>query len=154
MNDYMSRMEELEKHPHAHKMFKDIAAGNEHVYNFLWAMWNFEHAFDDLIDIGPPKDDQSKELVFKALAKFIDCLLTNPFVKTYADDLRAMMISTMTRCLDGDKAEAKGDPKAPAIRCGDVDLVMHVAYLHRGWDYMRSLNALRIYDKPDKELTK
>lgn len=148
MIDYMSRPEEVSKNPGALKMFQHIANGDKAVFEFLWRLWNFEHVFDDLIDEGKPTNDETKEQMFKAVAEFVDCLLTNPFVQNFATDLRAMLLSSVTRCLDGDKLG--NDPKASVLRCGDIDIVMHVAYLHRGWDFMRTLNTMRIYDKEDE----
>lgn len=144
---YMERKEEVEKHPTAIKVFQLIANGNDAVFKALTAVWNFEHAFDDLIDEGQPKDEATKQLMFKAMAEFVDTLLTNPFVKAYADDFRAMLVSMVIRGLAGDRM--KDSPLSPAIRCGDIDFIMHIAYLHRGFDFQQTLESHRVYDRED-----
>lgn len=150
MTDYMTRKSELEKHPKAMHVFQQIANGDVAVFKLLKSFWNFEHVIDDLLDKGKPEDQETKALMFKALAEFVDTLLTNPFVKTYADDLRAMLVSVIMRGLAGDRFKEKQSPLAAAISCGDIDFIMHIAYLHRGWDFQQTIEWARVYDQPDE----
>lgn len=149
MTDYMATPAEREKHPNALRFFEAVAEGDANVLAFLWAMWNFSQAFDDLVDGDKPLTPEGKAQTFKALHDFITELMLNPFVQTFKPQLHVMMVSMMTRCLDGDEMEAQGNPVAPAVRCGDVDLAMMVAYLHKGWPRLRELAEFRKYDTKD-----
>lgn len=157
-----------------------MSDGNEHVFEAIWTTWNFEHAFDDLIDepgieervkltalaslhdaivetLGDRHglayqrflqvcahlerraqwDAQRRSLAAAAILNFFVMLEGNPFVRSNAEQVKAMMVQTMLRCLSGDLLAASEDPRkralAPAVRCGDVDLFMHMIYLARGF---------------------
>lgn len=144
MNDYM--MDRATEHPAAMKFFEKVADGDTNVLSFLWSVWNFSQAFDDLVN-GKVATAGEKEQVVKALHDYTFDLMLNPFVLAHRQELHAMLTSMMTRYLDGEEMRARKDPNAAVVRCGDVDLAMHVAYLHRGWAFLRSLKDDRKYDK-------
>ena len=214
---YMLRKEELAKHAElcrrkgepdtgtgALPIFEMLAGGDLDVFAAMWAFWNFEHAWDDLLDetgllashreaameslheavcqclTGPAlanieaktvlptgfrngwkwlldKTGWSKErkiLAATARNEFFAVLLSNPFVRRHAPEIRGMLVMCMVRCLDGDEMAASDKPErrllAPAVRCGDVDLMLHLVYLARGWAAVRALSGLRDYDLPDE----
>lgn len=146
MTDYMQTPEETAKQPDAYKVFEEIADGDVRVYNFLVSFWNFEHVFDDLLD-NSTMPVEKKEMAMKALHDFVVDLLLNPFVRQHASELRALMVSAITRNMDGDSIKQK--ELSPAVRCGDVDLIVHVAYLAGGWAKMREISKRREYDTTD-----
>lgn len=151
MIDYMQRPEELAKHPATVGAFEQMAAGNGQVFNALWSFWNFSQCFDDLID-GSNWDAERKEQAMKALHDFVSDLMLNPFVTQNARSIHCAFVQAMTRCLDGDSMEGSSIAGvraiAPAVRCGDVDVIMHMAYLHNGWTGLRRFSPLREYDIP------
>lgn len=151
MLDYMDTPEEVTKNPQAKREFALIANGDPAVFNLLWSFWSFEHVWDDLIDSQKDLSEEKKEQMFKALHDFVTDLLVNPFVMQHRLELRALFVSAMTRCLDGDRMEREQNILAPAVRCGDVDVVAHIAYLHRGWEFLRQIGRIRTYDKPNEE---
>jgi hypothetical protein len=150
MNDYMATEHEMKKQPDALPFFREVAGDDQQVFDALWSFWNFAHVFDDLIDeIKWP--DEKKELAFKALHDFTRCMMLNPFVQCNVASIFAMMTSAITRCLDGDKM-AKSESLfeaqlAPAVRCGDIDVIMHIVYLCKGWEGLREYSAMRQYDE-------
>lgn len=149
MTDYMATPHEQAKQPDAQPFIQEAANGDVAVYNAMWSFWNFAHVFDDLID-GSNWPADKKEQAFKALHDFVVDLLLNPFVQRNALEMRAMFVSALTRCLDGDRLAEHPDERqrvlAPALRCADIDVLMHMAYLHRGWEVMRSYSGKREYD--------
>jgi len=203
---YMAREPELKKHRGVVEMFQLIASTakdeNEtrHVWNALWSFWNFEHAFDDILDAGHltgaeketlliecaeylkavllTPDAPAAALVFKAhyraalaaarldaetnalaLQAFDDFtgnLLDNPFYRRHAPQHLAMFDMMILRTIAGDEMASSVDPArqalAPAVRCGDIDFIVHVAKLAGGWEAALKFSALRDYDKPDEIL--
>jgi hypothetical protein len=148
----MDTPQEQAKQPTAKPLFEKIANGNRDVYCALWSFWNFAHAWDDLLD-GSNWPAPQKERAMKALHDFIVNLLLNPFCRDNAGDLRAVFVSAMARSMDGDAMAESNDPKrralAPAVRCGDVDVILHMAYLAGGWELLREIGPLRDYDPED-----
>jgi len=144
IQDYMKRPEEVKKQPEAYKLFEKIAQGNVPVYHFLVSFWNFEHVFDDLID-NSDMNDEKKEQCWKALHDFLCTLLLNPFVRQYANEIKAMFSSAIVRQIGGDHIarDEKRKQHAPATRCADIDIVNHIAMLHLGWDVAVELSKLR-----------
>lgn len=153
MIDYMLRPEEQKKQPDALKEIQAIANGDQAVFNCLWSFWNFAHVFDDLID-GSDWPEDRKEQAWKALHDWTVDLLLNPFVRDNARELRALFVSAIARAIDGDAMAASQDPErralAPAVRCGDVDVILHIAYLAGGWEALRKFGPRRDYDPADK----
>jgi hypothetical protein len=158
--DYMSRPEEVAKQPDALATIQEIAqaappAEQAAVFNALWSFWNFAHAFDDLIDeSGWPLE--RKELAWKSLLDFSSDLLLNPMFRNHAPEWRALFASAVCRQIDGDAMAQSSDLAravlAPAVRCADIDVIVHFAYLVGGWPLMRKIGARRDYDKPDPDL--
>jgi len=147
--DYMETPEELKKQPDVIKLINIVGGNDAAIKNAMWSFWNFAHAFDDLIDeVQWPVE--RKERAFKALHDFVQDLLVNPFVVANNKSMLAMFTMALTRCLDGDKMALSADPKeralAPAVRCGDIDVLMHMIYLARGWPGLREWSGMRKYD--------
>lgn len=208
-NDYMDRPEEVAKYAGicqangfnvpkdgARGLCESMAAGDETVFEVIWTIWNFENAFDDLIDetgisaelkvtavailheaieevLAPPFEGKLKKLlelwhfledrthwskarrILAATARnrFFGMLRLNPFAVKHAHQLRAMLVQTMLRCISGDVMAASPDARkralAPAVRCGDVDLFMHIIYLARGFAAATAWCGTLGYDLPD-----
>ena len=188
---YMDRPEELVKYAAickangytspangARGLCDAMAAGDANVFDVIWKIWNFENAFDDLIDETGIDDDtkvvaiatlhdavimashtclelakfvevwrfleqrttwskQRRILAATARNHFFSMLHVNPFARAHAQQLKAMLVQTMLRCISGDvmakSANERSRLLAPAVRCGDVDLFMHIIYLARGF---------------------
>ena len=75
--DYMATPEELAKQPTAQRLIELAAGGDNAVYAFAWAFWNFAHAWDDLIDESGWTVER-KARAWKALHDFTTDLLVNP----------------------------------------------------------------------------
>lgn len=89
----------------------------------------------------------------KAWLDFFGALAANPLIVDHAAQVRAVLVQALTRCLDGDTMAASVDPikrqLAPAVRCGDVDVIFHLVYLARGWAALRECSKFREYDLGD-----
>jgi hypothetical protein len=96
---------------------------------------------------------ERKEQAMKALHDFVVTLLLNPFVRDHAHELRAVFVQAIARSLDGDRMATDEDAAvralAPAVRCGDVDVILQIAYLAGGYSALRTWGKLREYDQPD-----
>lgn len=151
MNDYMDRPEEVKKQPDALKTFEKVAQGNPAVFSALWTFWNFSHVFDDLIDESQWGKER-KEQAWKALDGFVTDLLCNPFYKQFGPELRALFTSAIHRQVAGDALEEQGlDEQAAVCRCADIDIMVHICMLHKGWDAASEISKLREYDKPSMQ---
>ena len=145
---YCDKPQELEKNPDAWKHIRRITEKNPDAFQFCKAMWNFEHVYDDLVD----GEKVSTEDAAKALNDFIIALTCNQFFLSNAASLVTMLVSCINRWVDGDEWDARGEKEASRfIRCGEIDLFLHVAYLIGGWDHMRANKDVRGYDKVSKE---
>lgn len=200
---YMARPAELEKHQGVVEMFQTIAQASDlpeqqrNIFLALWSFWNFEHAFDDVLDAGNLVEAERIELLrecsefihaalltpeangaviaFKtrylaALAKsglpdeelaaqafddFTGNLWLNPVYTEFAASHRAMFDMMIFRAIAGDEMagsliEARR-VLSPAVRCGDLDFIVHVAQIAGGWDFARKMSSLRDYDQRDAE---
>lgn len=125
-----------------------IAAGNSEARQLMWAVWDFEHLYDDLVDGDRPV---STEDAAKVLIAFVKELSFNSFWREHAQDLFPLLVSAANRWCDGDEWALSEDPtkqaQAPVVRCGDVDFFLQVAYCVGGWEHMRAVKAAREYDK-------
>ncbi len=156
MSDYMSQPHEQAKQPDALATCQMIAkaAGPEReaaVFNALWSFWNFSHVFDDLMD-GSQWADEKKALAWRALQEFVSDLLGNPFYKAHAVELRALFTSAIFRQMAGDamgKGTLEQAKQAPVVRCADIDILVHFAYLAGGWGLAQKISNAREYDKED-----
>lgn len=94
-----------------------------------------------------------KNLAANALLKFFQMLRGNPFIRSNADQMKAMLVQALLRCLSGDLMAISPDPRkralAPAVRCGDVDLFLHMIYLARGFAAATTWCGKLGYDLPD-----
>lgn len=149
MSDYMNSPEEVQKHPDAFSTCQEWSQGDPNVMAVMWSFWNFEHALDDLLDESGWESER-KELALKATHDFVANLLLNPFVRANAAEFRAILTQTIARSMDGDALEQSPVPElrklAPAVRCGDIDALLHMAYLHGGWAALRKFGPQRDYD--------
>jgi hypothetical protein len=180
----------------ARSLCEAMAAGDPDVFDVIWKIWNFENAFDDLIDETGIDGDtkivaiaalhdvviavndmdlmrnflaawrflevrtrwskQRRILAATARNQFFGMLHLNPFARAHAQQLRAMLVQTMLRCISGDVMAKSGDARkialAPAVRCGDVDLFMHIIYLARGFGAASVWCGKLGYDLPDQVL--
>jgi hypothetical protein len=136
--DYCDKPEEQSENPLAKSILAQVAHGDPHAFQWMWAFWNFEHVIDDLVD-----GDKSPTIadVSKSLANFVTALSLNPFYLRHSATLFPLILSACNRWIDGDEI------KSPAVRCGEIDIFLHVAYLTGGWDHMRAVSPIvRQYD--------
>jgi hypothetical protein len=145
--DYCDTPDELAKNPEAKKWMELAANGDAMAYDFLWRFWCFAHCYDDLLDQGKPVDP---DMGVREFMKFFTMISFNPFFLKHKEQLFALITQVCTRWLDGDEWERSEDRikriVSHVVRCGDIDLYMHVAFLTGGWDHMRNLKGLRVYD--------
>ena len=152
MSDYVQQPEELKAEPNARAWFEALAGGNADVFRFAWACWNFEHVLDDLVDGDKAV---THEHAARAFAAFWTEVALNPWFRAHSALLHGALISAINRWVDGDQWAQSTDPAkralAPAIRCGDVDFYLHVAYVAHGWEHLRAMRDFRHYDPAEKE---
>jgi hypothetical protein len=149
--DYCDTPDEIAKNPEAKKYIALCANGNPDAFAFGWAFWCFEHCMDDLID----KDKQaSAEVIVKSLLSFVDALSNNSFYEKCKTSLYPLIVQACARWLDGDELSRSSNEqdriRGEVVRCGDIEIFLHIAYLTGGWDYMRSIKQIRIYDRGTK----
>lgn len=146
--DYCDAPSEVAENPQAKELIARVANGNKDAQSFLWDCWNFFQCIDDMVDRDKPV---RQEAAARCLVKFISTITFNPFYINNCVSLHTMVVQAFNRWIDGDEWSASDDPvKATmgrVVRCGDVDLVLHVAYLTGGWDHMRAMRDARSYDK-------
>jgi len=148
---YCATQSELDKNPSARKWIKRISNGDSHAEDFAWNFWCFMHVFDDLID----KDVQVlPETAVAEFARFFTAICYNPFFLRHRDQLYPLIISLCNRCVCGDEWESCNDEEkrklARVVRCGDLDIFFHIAFLTGGWNLMRELKDMRNYDKENR----
>lgn len=106
--------------------------------------WNAARRFE--------ADDETWALA--AFDMFFWNLRHNLFIQPRCKEIQTMLVQALTRCLDGDEMAADVNPErralAPAVRCGDVDVIFHMVYLARGWAALRECSAVREYDIADE----
>lgn len=151
--DYCDQSSEVSKNPMAKEIMARIANGDAHAFEWMWAFWNFEHVLDDLVD----KDKSlTSSDVAGSLVSFVIAMTANPFYTRNSATLLPLIISACNRWVDGDDLATKDDAskiRAEVVRCGDIDIYLHVAYLTGGWEHMRAVSPLaRQYD-PDDNIT-
>ena len=148
--DFCDSPTELEKNPDAKKWIAAAANGDQAAYDFLWRFWCFSQCYDDLLDKDNP---QPMELCVRELLHFVKMISFNSFYQKHKESLFALMVQGCNRWIDGDAWENSDDPEkraaAHVVRCGDIEVCNHVAFLTGGWNHMRSLSGLRTYDKSD-----
>ena len=146
--NYAAKPSELDQNPRAPELLIQIANGNQDALRWMWSLWCFTHLYDDLVDKDKKvtADEASSEL-----CRFIEQMTLNKFYRDNASGLLALLVSALNRWQMGDEMAKSSDSKqiimARAVRCGDVDLYLHVAYLTGGWEHMRSMSALMGFDK-------
>lgn len=118
------------------------------------AMKRFLETWHSLIESG--KTHRSLDdvcLMNRAMSDFFMGLHLNPFIQRHRPELLTMFVQAMTRNLDGDMFSRSNDPSkralAPVLRCSDVDVLMHIVYLNKGWGALRTVSPFRSYDEED-----
>ena len=94
-------------------------------------------------------DEERRQLAWDAFVEFVGNLAANPFYRRHAAEHGAMFDMMLARTLDADyleKTRPNLAPLLPAIRCADVDFLVHCAKLAGGWRLMREVGMLRDYD--------
>lgn len=113
---------------------------------------DFQQVWEKLVDHSGWSEERKLRANQAKLLFFVE-LISNPFIRRHAGELRSLLISAIFRCLDGDAMAASSDPVrrglAPAVRCGDVDVIIYLIYLARGFGAARVWGELREYDEPD-----
>ena len=149
MIDYADKPSEMLKNPLAKAMIERITCGNRDASLFLWRFWCFMHAFDDLVDKDNPitPDEAIRELVL-----FLNEISFNPFYTANKASLFSFIAMVANRALTGDEWRLNGSEHqkavSAAVRCGDLDLYAHIAFLCGGWDHMRNIDSdIRVLDK-------
>ena len=106
------------------------------------------HAFDDLIDRDKPvsADEAIRELVL-----FLQEISFNLFYNAHKSSLFGFITMVANRAIVGEQWKVGTEPQksaSAAVRCGDLDLYAHIAFLCGGWDHMRNLDPeIRVLDK-------
>ncbi len=149
MDDYGNKAQELQSNPLAKQLMAEVANGDLSAFQWMWDFWCFTHVIDDLVDKDKPV---TGEEAARALAKFVTALSVNPFYVRNVHSLYPLIISACNRWVDGDLLDAadnlRSKTHSEVVRCGDVDVFLHVAYLTGGWDHMRKLSMrVRMYDQ-------
>lgn len=108
----------------------------------------YKHALN-----GAGMDDEARALAEQALYDFCGNLVSNPVYTEHGAAHLAMFHSMIFRCLKGDEMAGSDKPHvrelAPAVRCADLDFIVHVAYLIGGWEVARRISRLMEYDTAD-----
>lgn len=141
--NYCDTEDEVKKNPQAKAWIDAICLGNESARELAWRIWNFNHMFDDLLDGDKKAPD---DLVLGELVKFIDTISFNQFWLIHKASIFPLMVSLANRTLDA--KDFDGDI-ARCLRCGDLEIFAHIAYLVGGWEHMRAMKDLRTYDLED-----
>ena len=148
---YCGTAQETAKNPNARKWISRISNGDAQAEDFAWRFWCFMHVFDDLIDGDVPVQKQDAVAEF---ARFFTSVCYNPFFLRNRDQLYPLIIQLCNRCVCGDEWEESDCEErrklARVVRCGDIDIFFHIAFLTGGWELMRSLKEMRNYDKGDR----
>ena len=148
MSDYVDKPLEQAQNPEAKGLIAEITEGNPAAYDFLWRFWNFMHVYDDLLDRDKPV---LPEEAIRELLAFVSAISFNPFYLENRQSLFTMLVMVCNRNLVGDAWKSGTMEQrvlSPAVRCGDLDLYAHVAYLCGGWRRMRILDEkIRTYDR-------
>lgn len=149
MSDYGDKEIELRTNPMAKQLMIEVAKGDAAAFQWMWDFWCFTHVIDDLVDKDKPV---SGEEAAKALAQFVTALSLNHFYVRNVMSLYPLIVSACNRWVDGDLLDKSEKTKdrihSEVVRCGDVDIFLHVAFLVGGWDHMRNISMkVRMYDK-------
>jgi hypothetical protein len=149
MTDYVDRPEEGAKNPHAKEWLRRVANGNAAAFEFCWAMWNFEHMLDDLVD--EPHGTVSQAWVAREMARVFTTLSFNEFYLINKAELFSLLISCFNRWVEADEMRAMNESEdlTSAVRCAELDLFSFVAFLTGGWDHMRAMRDMRTFDPGD-----
>lgn len=146
---YGDKPSEQKANPMAKQLMAQVANGNAAAFQWMWDFWCFTHVIDDLVDRDKPLSGAE---VAKALAQFVTAFSINPFFVQNAQSLHPLIISACNRWIDGDALDRSANQRdrihSEVVRCGDIEVYLHVAYLTGGWDHMRNVSmAVRQYDK-------
>lgn len=105
---------------------------------------------------GAQWEKTRRALAMEAEWKFFTALRENPLYRDNPGDFRALFAQCIFRVLDGDAMAGSGDARkaalAPAVKCGDLEVMFHLVLLAHGWGRARQVSCLRDYDQPDTEV--
>lgn len=149
MTTYCDKPEEVAANPHAKQLMHEVANGNQAAFEWMWDFWCFTHVIDDLVDADKKLTTAEAAM---ALAQFVTALSLNPFYIQNVASLYPLIISACNRWIDGDAMDKSGDQRSrihsEVVRCGDLELFLHIAFLTGGWDHMRKMSGrVRRYDR-------
>jgi hypothetical protein len=96
--------------------------------------------------------DTDRQLLANAAERdFFASWFENPNV-----EILGVFTSAIMRCIGGDAMLRSGNPRkmalAPAVSCGDVDVLIHMVFLSCGWEAAVNFSIHRDYDVPDAQL--
>lgn len=150
--DYCDKPAEAAANPRAKQLMLEVANGNAAAFQWMWDLWCFEHLLDDLVD-----GDKTVTIAeaARALAQFVTALSVNPFYVQNVSALYPLIVSACARWVDGDaldKSDHEADRiRGEVVRCGDIDVFVHVALLVGGWDHMLAMSCrIRQYDRNER----
>lgn len=147
MRDYCDAPDEVAKNPRVKRELELIANGNDDAFRFMWAMWNWSHVIDDLVDRDKVAGVENAAKYFMVIMQE---LTFNTFYIQNAGYLFGLTVSMFNRWCDGEEFENSDDrlkqAQSHVIKCGDLDLYLGVAFLIGGWDHIRQCKAFRTYD--------
>lgn len=111
--------------------------GSEPAIAFVKAIHDVAHVWDDLVD----KDKQVADLeVGRAFFTALVGIPANPFFRQYSDSLLPVMAASCFNYQIANDFEKSGDREkqiiAHAIRYGVADVLLHVAFIVGGWDWV------------------
>lgn len=145
--DYCDAPDEAAKNPDAKTHFLEFAKGDAAAFEFMWGFWCFFHCYDDLVDRDKPVP---AEVGVQALANFLFMISFNSFYQTHKDQLFPFLLQVCNRWLSGDEWERSDDVEqqkvSHVVRCGDLEMYFHIAFLTGGWEHMRAMKFARGYD--------
>lgn len=102
---------------------------------------------------GAGMDAEATELAEQALYDFCGNLVSNPVYQKHGAAHLAMFNMMIMRCLKGDEMARSDKPHvrelSPAVRCGDLDFITHIAFLCGGWEVARKISRIMEYDTAD-----
>lgn len=95
-----------EKKAHFDGMFREMCAGDEDAFHVCWAVFQFLHVVDDLVDRDHPV---TPEVVGLSLVVFIEAVAANLFFQKHRGPLLACLRTSVMEWVDSEKWRARAD---------------------------------------------
>lgn len=147
---YCATKAERAKNPEAETWLRRCAGDDPHAFDFCWTVWCYTHMLDDLVDRDEPVDHTA---VAAESMNFIRMLAFNPFFLEHRNQLFAMLNTTFYNWLDAERVHDIGGHdnaiRASVLRCSDIQIYLHVAFLVGGWSHMLACREMRTFDAPE-----